>query len=235
MASHDLSPAFVLHSRAYRETSLLVTFFSESRGKLTAVARGARNKRSPLRSLLQPGAPLLVGLSAGNGGLVNLLNAESQTLALPLFGKHLFSALYVNELLYHLLDEHSPYPELYQCYRQCLLELAAAKPIERSLRQFEFQLFRELGFALSLPEDWLPQQNYSYSLSRGFYPAQGHSSYSGEQIAQLCNFIGSDEQLPLARQFCRQLIAQLLNGRELRSRALFKQISPAQDAGEQQS
>ncbi|MGY8817310.1 MAG: recombination protein O N-terminal domain-containing protein, partial [Pseudomonadales bacterium] len=35
-------PAFVLHTRPYRETSLLVDFFTRNYGRFRAVARGAR-------------------------------------------------------------------------------------------------------------------------------------------------------------------------------------------------
>jgi len=35
-------PAFVLHSRAYRETSALVTFFSPEYGKFNGIVRGGK-------------------------------------------------------------------------------------------------------------------------------------------------------------------------------------------------
>ena len=38
-------PAFILHTRPYRETSALVDFFSRHYGRFRAVARGARGTK----------------------------------------------------------------------------------------------------------------------------------------------------------------------------------------------
>ncbi|WP_208613148.1 DNA repair protein RecO, partial [Pantoea wallisii] len=40
--------AFVLHSRPYSETSLLLDLFSESEGRVRVLAKGARSRRSQL-------------------------------------------------------------------------------------------------------------------------------------------------------------------------------------------
>ena len=46
--------AFVIHSRPYKETSLIVTFLSENNGKINAVAKGAKRKNSRLSGNLEP-------------------------------------------------------------------------------------------------------------------------------------------------------------------------------------
>ena len=46
--------AIVLRSRRYRETSKLVTFYSRKFGKLTGVAKGARETRSKFGGVLEP-------------------------------------------------------------------------------------------------------------------------------------------------------------------------------------
>ena len=38
----SLEPAFVLHTRPYQETSILVDFFTRSYGRLNAIAKGAK-------------------------------------------------------------------------------------------------------------------------------------------------------------------------------------------------
>ena len=43
----NFQKAFVIHSRAYKETSLIVTFLSERNGKINAVAKGAKRKKIP--------------------------------------------------------------------------------------------------------------------------------------------------------------------------------------------
>ncbi len=56
-----LQPAFVLHRRPYRNTSLLLEVFSRDHGRVGLVARGVRTPRSRLKGLLQPFMPLLQG------------------------------------------------------------------------------------------------------------------------------------------------------------------------------
>ena len=51
----DDAPAFVLHARPWRETSLLVEVLSRDHGRLGLVARGVQGpKRHVLRAALQP-------------------------------------------------------------------------------------------------------------------------------------------------------------------------------------
>ncbi|UPW17428.1 DNA repair protein RecO [Agarivorans sp. TSD2052] len=226
MSAQPMTPAFVIHTRPYRETSLLVQLFTFEAGKVSVVARGARAKRSRLKGILQPGVPLLVELS-GKGSLLNLKQAEASSLAFPLFGEHLYSALYLNELLYHLLDENTAYPCLYQKYQQSLVALAKQQPLEVCLREFELSLLTELGFALSEPERLAEGQHYQYRLDQGFISSAqlANASFSREDILMLLSFDETNAaHLVCAKRFCRIAIAQLLNGRELTSRALFKQI-----------
>ena len=42
----DLQPAFILHARAYRETSLLLECFTHDHGRIGLIARGVRKERS---------------------------------------------------------------------------------------------------------------------------------------------------------------------------------------------
>ena len=52
--------AFVLHSRPWSETSLMLDVFTEESGRVRLVAKGARSKRSNLKGALQPFTPLLL-------------------------------------------------------------------------------------------------------------------------------------------------------------------------------
>ena len=46
--------AFVLHFRAYKETSLLVDFFTRDLGRITTVAKGVKRPKSILKPVLVP-------------------------------------------------------------------------------------------------------------------------------------------------------------------------------------
>jgi len=56
--------AFVLHSRPWSETSLMLDVFTEESGRVRLVAKGARSKRSTLKGALQP-SPLSCYVLAG--------------------------------------------------------------------------------------------------------------------------------------------------------------------------
>jgi DNA repair protein RecO (recombination protein O) len=71
----DDQPAFVLHTYAYRETSVIVEAVTADYGRVAMVARGARRPRSELRGLLQGFQPLLLSWS-GQHELKTLLRAE---------------------------------------------------------------------------------------------------------------------------------------------------------------
>ena len=75
--------AFVLHSRPWSETSLMLDVFTEESGRVRLVAKGARSKRSNLKGALQPFTPLLVRFG-GRGEVKTLRSAEAVSLALPL-------------------------------------------------------------------------------------------------------------------------------------------------------
>ncbi|MGD8358340.1 MAG: DNA repair protein RecO, partial [Lysobacterales bacterium] len=72
---NTLEPAYVLHSRAYRETSVLLEVLTRSGGRVGLVARGARGARSRWKGSLQPFRPLLIGWSQ-RGELGTLTAAE---------------------------------------------------------------------------------------------------------------------------------------------------------------
>ncbi|SAV47625.1 DNA recombination and repair protein RecO [Klebsiella pneumoniae] len=98
--------AFVLHSRPWSETSLMLDVFTEESGRVRLVAKGARSKRSNLKGALQPFTPLLVRFG-GRGEVKTLRSAEAVSLALPLSGITLYSGLYVNELISRVLEHET--------------------------------------------------------------------------------------------------------------------------------
>src|SRR4249920_914619 len=115
----DDQPAFVLHTFAYRETSVIVEAFTANYGRVALVARGAKRPRSELRGLLQGFQPLLLSW-AGQQELKTLIKAEWRGgLALPR-GSALLCGFYLNELLLKLLPREDPHPELYDEYHAAL-------------------------------------------------------------------------------------------------------------------
>lgn len=115
--------AFVLHSRPWSETSLMLDVFTEESGRVRLVAKGARSKRSTLKGALQPFTPLLLRFG-GRGEVKTLRSAEAVSLALPLSGITLYSGLYINELLSRVLEYETRLSELFFDYLHCIQSLA---------------------------------------------------------------------------------------------------------------
>ena len=168
----DDQPAYVLHTYAYRETSLIIEAYTATWGRVALVARGARRPRSELRGLLQGFQPLLLSWS-GAGEMKTLQKAEWRG-GLPLLGgPALLCGFYLNELLLKLLPREDPHPQLYAVYETALQDLAAGSPQAPVLRRFELELLSELGYALPLdreagtgaPID--PAARYHYVFDRG--------------------------------------------------------------------
>ncbi len=131
--------AFVLHSRPWSETSLMLDVFTEESGRVRLVAKGARSKRSNLKGALQPFTPLLVRFG-GRGEVKTLRSAEAVSLALPLSGITLYSGLYVNELISRVLEHETRFSELFFDYLHCIQALAGASGSpEPALRRFELR------------------------------------------------------------------------------------------------
>jgi DNA repair protein RecO (recombination protein O) len=168
----DDQPGFVLHTFAYRETSLIVEAFTAEYGRVALVARGARRPRSELRGLLQGFQPLVLSWS-GEHELKTLLRAEWRGGLPRVGGSALLCGFYLNELLLKLLPREDPHPRLFAHYEAALAELAAGREQAPLLRQFELALLTELGYALPLvreadtggPVD--PAARYHYAFDRG--------------------------------------------------------------------
>ncbi|MBU2097374.1 MAG: DNA repair protein RecO, partial [Gammaproteobacteria bacterium] len=142
----DLQPAYVLHTRDYRDTSLLVDLLTLDHGVVRVVARGIRGKRSGRRAILQALQPLLVSFT-GKGELKTLTHFEAAASNFNLERDRLFSAIYINELLCRLLQPYEAHPAIYRLYQSTLFSLMQHFAIEAVLRRFEFGLLKELGYA----------------------------------------------------------------------------------------
>ncbi|OQP30238.1 DNA repair protein RecO [Pantoea latae] len=227
--------AFVLHSRPYSETSLLLDLFSESHGRVRVLAKGARARRSQLKGTLQPFTPLLVRWT-GRGDVKTLTKAEAVSLALPLSGITLYCGLYVNELVSRVLEQEFPFSELFFDYLNCLQTLAAdnSSP-EPALRRFELALLGHLGYGVDFlhcagsGEPVADAMTYSYREEKGFIASlvAGQRSFTGRQLRALWERDFPDaDTLRAAKRFTRIALKPYLGGKPLKSTELFRQFVP---------
>lgn len=233
-------PAYVLHTRPYRDSSLLVDVLSRDFGRVSLIARGQRQARQKSRRPLQPFVPLLLSWR-GKTDLKTLTAAENSAAGVFLSGHYLYSGLYANELLVRLLPQGDSYPEVFSIYQQLLVQLAAGEPLEATLRGFEFSLLNELGYGLELGLEAVTGEPieegrvYAYAAELGFIAVassdpQAVSGFLGQDLLAIA---AEDYRLPetrrAAKRLSRLVLATHLGNRPLKSRELFRPSSPPSD------
>ncbi len=235
----DRQPAYVLHRRAFRETSAIVELLTRDYGRVGGVLRGAKRRRRGAQPI-EPFAQLAVTWR-GRGQLVNLYGVEPLP-ALRLAGDALFAGLYLNELLMHTLSRQEPAAVLFAHYGEALAELAAGEDLEPALRRFERRLLEELGYGLAFDVDiasgrpidrareYLVVEGEGFreavangGAAVGFPAANGHAwKLTGEQIAAVGadDYRAADIRLAAKRVF-RRALEKRLDGKTLATRELF--------------
>lgn len=230
--SMELERAFVLHRRPYSESSLLLDVFTEQYGRVNVLAKGARRPKSALKATLQPFTPLLIKWS-GKGALKTLRQAEAISLALPLTGVNLYSALYINELVYRVIALDAAYPALFHDYLLALTELAQAINPEPALRRFELALLAALGYGVDFlhcagsGEPVSAKMTYRYREQQGFIASvrQGDGAFLGDELVAISERrFTTPAQLQAAKRFTRMALKPYLGSKPLKSRELFQQL-----------
>lgn len=228
-----LQPAFVLHTRPFRDTSLLVDLLTMTQGRIHAVARSARGPKSRYKGVIRPFMPLLVSWS-GSHELVTLGNIELVCAGYELKGENLLSGFYLNELLVRLLHLNDSHPAIYEAYEQALIQLAAHTNIEVTLRMFEKALLAALGYGLSFHYEAIshqpiePDNYYLFDPTLGFiqqliYDTDNASSlFLGKDLLSFSTGQLTDKAvLKAAKRLMQLALAPLLGGRPIKSRELF--------------
>lgn len=243
----SLEAGWVLHTRPYRETSLLVEALTQEHGRVGLVARGARGAKSRLRGLLQPLQPLLLSW-VGRGELCTLTGAEPRDMPPVIPATCLSYTFYLQELLLRLVHRSDPCPGLFGVYGQALENLSdASVPAECTLRVFEKALLQELGYGLVLDHDVgegnpiKADQRYTYCLEHG--PVLGVAEEPGVAVsgAALQAFasgrVREREHLREIKQLMRATLSLYLGERPLKSRELFYDVvaRTGENAGDEES
>jgi DNA repair protein RecO (recombination protein O) len=227
----QLEPAIVLHTRAYRDTSLLVDFFCLNQGRVTGVAKGARGMRSRFKGCLVPFSPLLMS-GVSKTELLTITHAEAIGPTFFLQGENLFNGFYLNELLIKLLKQFDPYPELYGYYQEALKKLAQDNiSAEILLRIFEKQLLSALGYGLQLNKEISgdpvsPYQFYFYHVGKGLVPCdiptKDTLAFRGDHLLAIeNNHFTTPEILKKAKQLIRPILGALLENQAIKSREFY--------------
>jgi DNA repair protein RecO (recombination protein O) len=137
-------PAFVLHARPWRETSLLVEVLTLEHGRLGLVARGVQGpKKHVLRAALQPLQHVRL-TAVLRGELAQLRAAEALDAAPRLVGDAMLAGFYVAELVLRLAPRQDPAPALYAAFGEVRQRLGVPG-LAWTLRRFERDLLEAIG------------------------------------------------------------------------------------------
>ena len=227
-------PAFILARHPFSESSLIVDAYSRDHGRVPVLAKGARRLKSPHRGLLQAFTPVLLDWS-GRRELVTLTRAEAAGPPIRLGGRALMCGFYANELLLRFLHRGDPHEALFDAYASLISGLDDGGDPEWSLRVFETALLRDAGYGLVLDREVIDQRaieaegRYRYIAGRGPVAADsegfGGTPVRGQTLIALrSNGDPGDVARREAKRLTRALLGDLLEGRALRSRAVFVQM-----------
>ena len=234
--------AYILHKRAYRETSSILEVLTKDYGRVSIMARGSRGARSKIAASLLPFTPLVISWQ-GRGSLPYLKSIERADLKAPVLkNKALLSAMYVNELIMYLLHKDDVQEAVFEQYHHCLYSLADDSQLEISLRRFEIKLLEILGFGLNLHAEAdsgeliHADRVYDFQLEHGAVPSKGSASGISPlpQISGGCLLALADEDyasiaenavyLAELKRLMRYAVNHYLGNKKLKSRELFKPV-----------
>ncbi|SMN15618.1 DNA recombination and repair protein RecO [uncultured Candidatus Thioglobus sp.] len=226
MTKVDLTSAFLIHRRAFKESSLLLDFFTLEYGKIRLVGRSLRKSKTSIQVFQH----LKISYS-GKGDLKGLNNWEVDDVPRRLQGESLILGMYVNELISRLLQDQDPHYELFVMYRDFVNKLTEIDTALHHwlLRLFENNLLQELGYGIDLSCDVVGNEinqelMYEYQHQGGFAPSVT-GKISGKLIYQLLaddiNNMPDLVQLKVCRDLNRLRLKSLLGDKPLQSRSLF--------------
>lgn len=227
--------AFVLHSRPYRETSVLLDLFTRDAGRVSAIYRGGRKTgKSRTRSAPELFVHYDLGLF-GRSELKSVSHFEVDGLDQQqrLQGVQLFSGLYLNELLYKCLHPGAAHQDIFAAYCDVLLALRSTSNYEAHLRNFELRLLASLGYGVAFDCEAGGQApissaiEYDYIAGLGFSRAERQSDsgllVSGKTIQAIASGQWQERTvLHSLKQINQQALTLLLKGKPIKSREFLR-------------
>lgn len=137
----------VLRSRNYKDTDKIVTFFSPDRGKLVALAKGARKTASSLRGAVQPfcRSAFLLAKTKSSMDIITQARQEQGFSVLSTNLERIAYASYIVELTDAALPLGKPATALYPVLLVALSLLDMDDDLPRAARYYELKLLQELG------------------------------------------------------------------------------------------
>ena len=228
----DIHSSFILHSRPYRESSLLLDVFSSQYGRVNLVANGVKRRKNNRALLLQPARKLNIAWQS-KGDLGTLTSVEEFGDRYKLLGTRLISCFYMNELLVRLLHKHEAHPELFKIYEKSMEQLDKSFIEDQILRIFEKHLLISLGYGLILDHDAetgekiVSDNDYFYQLDYGPVSKKNNNTkniaISGSTLLALEHEKKWDKKISKeAKALLRMVLSSYTSHKPFGSRELYK-------------
>ncbi|WP_422474991.1 DNA repair protein RecO [Endozoicomonas sp. ALB032] len=229
---NELSAAWMLHSRPYKERSVIAEFLVKDHGRIAMVIRGVRQAKS--RSwAIQPFTRLFVSWRGRSE--LKTLNSFETAAAINLKGQSLYCGFYLNELLMRSVLPGQHVEGLFDLYSAVLQQLTSGAPLQPLLRVFEIELLEITGYAPSLTSDAAsgtdikPDLLYEFKAGVGFIPVlelreKDRSHYfSGDLLLSLAERrFDKVRHYPGYKRLTRLALVPLVGEKPLKSREFFR-------------
>jgi DNA repair protein RecO (recombination protein O) len=188
----ETTPAIVIHTLKYGDTSLIATCYTQNCGIKTYMLRGIlKAKKAKLRrAYFQPLMQLVLTANHNNKGNLNSIkDVEIKNFYASIYSdiKKQTIALFLSEILYYSIREEEQNTPLYQYLEASFLWMDTHTNISNFHLLFLLNLTKHLGF---YPET-NSMENLYFDLQEGTFTNENKfNSVSGENLVQFKKLLG---------------------------------------------
>ena len=220
--------SFIIHSRDYGETSLILEVITENSGPFTLLGKGVKKKKD--FSILQPFKELKITFSKKSNFPI-LSKYEIVQNFNVIKNNFLLYGIYMNELIHKFLPQREPCQAIYNLYKKELLNVAEnILNFDKILLNFEVIFLKEIGYEITVAEIETKNidinKHYYYDHDSGFKEVNHNidlaTSITGEDLKLFMgNNLGSISKIDNLRLIIRSIFQRLSVEKKIKSYELF--------------
>lgn len=232
--------AYLIHSRKYTDSRILVEFVTEEYGRISGVLRqSGKSSGKSKNHKVQAFTPYVLSWK-GNASLKTITQVESLAAPFCLSAENLFCGMYLNEVLLRALPQDDECRGVFELYARSLKRISElnyhseVRCIEQVLREFEFGLLNEMGFGIDFYFDAQQSEiglseeaNYIFSPNEGFVLCDNENIvsrqtlYSSSVIIALREKQYNKDALRYAKALSRHALSSVIGDKPIKARELF--------------
>lgn len=224
--STNPGPSWILHSRKFKETSLICDILTEKNGKISVIINNTNSKKK--RQLLQPFQEIWIEYQETSSSLKKIVAIESGQISYNLLNTKSICGLYINELILKTTASYEHLPIIFPAYTLCLKELTECTNPAHALRNFEKTLLQALGYGIAFEKALNSNStNFLYHQEKGFIATSEASniSFTKQQIQLIQQGQWEKPRINnLAKILFSTALGFILNNKKLKCRELIQGI-----------